>query len=598
MKAIADRWNDCSERLCPNDCSGNGLCQPDGTCACHAGYSKEDCSYRECPNGCSEHGRCDQPSGTCMCYPGWEAADCAQEECPNLCSGRGKCEHGCCVCEDGWTGVDCTLRSCPMDCSGRGTCDYTTGVCQCFAPYSGAGCYNMLPPRVVAINQVNTKAAPIPLPLAAQYEILTRVEFGTACNSSSEWENVHRDGLVKVFAELGSVSTDDMYVTALECQKDSERGDRVTVQLKTVAPWEEAAQDIQRAWQMAFALDKVESHVDIRPFNFRNFHVLSDPVIVAPTTDLPIRTTPKSLVNVTEVENLEVDLVLDMQFNSPAEWRERFEDRFQHLLGTYFSMPDEAVNVLKIERGEIGVNNKAVMLKVVVVEVVGFSRRKASFDEAVADGKLAEQARDMLIPVGDMRVLWSGVARKTSDDLLRECPRCKQARDRAMHELLRSGDSSTGVESSLKESCARGCGDYCTATCKRYHEPKEKTCMARRTFAHKYGLAQAAPTVSNAMQPSAAAAQAAAEVSNLVQVGQAMERSIHRIVDEREWLSLAQVQGSTQVESISMCFTQCSHTCVEECLGQWTDTSSNREHRVQFDGADPDVKFKPWRPDQ
>ena len=77
--------------ICPNQCNGNGYCNPDSTCTCFPGWNggAADCSYRNCPSGvawtdksygvnlahrpaeCSNAGSCDRTTGTCTCFTGY-----------------------------------------------------------------------------------------------------------------------------------------------------------------------------------------------------------------------------------------------------------------------------------------------------------------------------------------------------------------------------------------------------------------------------------------------------------------------------------------------------------------------------------------------
>lgn len=135
---------------CPNDCSGNGDCNPSSMCECFEGYLGNDCSQRQCTytrayvdtplgdlNGnealdvdnqvflhhanapvgetypveygiartnneagwneahfyreCANKGICDRRSGLCDCFPGFEGEGCQRTACPSDCSGHGKC---------------------------------------------------------------------------------------------------------------------------------------------------------------------------------------------------------------------------------------------------------------------------------------------------------------------------------------------------------------------------------------------------------------------------------------------------------------------------------------------------------------------------
>jgi len=186
---------DCSERLCPSDCNGRGVCKA-GVCFCNDGYYGEDCSLVEtvsvpkrnvsheedslakCTSSCV-HGKCvymahpvdftkaenatekgeltnavQAASYTCFCEAAWTGPTCntpvksksvpANEACPShkgqLCNGQGKCDNGKCLCRKGWFGTACQVSSCKNGCSNRGLCNYETHECACFAGWGGDDC--------------------------------------------------------------------------------------------------------------------------------------------------------------------------------------------------------------------------------------------------------------------------------------------------------------------------------------------------------------------------------------------------------------------------------------------------------------------------
>ena len=154
-------------------CNGQGMCQPDATCACYEERCGDACAVPAascaalCPAGtygpnctqacaCGAHGRClrwpTQHSNPCVCDFGYAGPDCSIV-CPGgpslPCGGHGLCLQalGACACDSGWGTPEgqpaCTAR-CPSAtsaalCSGHGWCN-ARAQCMCDASYGGADC--------------------------------------------------------------------------------------------------------------------------------------------------------------------------------------------------------------------------------------------------------------------------------------------------------------------------------------------------------------------------------------------------------------------------------------------------------------------------
>ena len=87
--------------MCPNDCSGRGVCLTQKVLASTHG------AIYDTPWDAEKH-------LGCKCDTGYRGPDCSQKECPSgddILGGAGAAQG--------------------RDCSGRGICDYTLGLCQC-----------------------------------------------------------------------------------------------------------------------------------------------------------------------------------------------------------------------------------------------------------------------------------------------------------------------------------------------------------------------------------------------------------------------------------------------------------------------------------
>jgi len=215
------RAPDCSSRVCPNgrawadvptspttahqyvECSNRGTCdRTSGTCTCFTGFTGSACNRNVCPNDCSGHGVCvnlkqmarmtnalplapntyyeGDPDGTtwdeemiygCVCdsswpvglglgetqEPEWFGPDCSQKHCPSADNPRtADVNETDCY---GVTAKDSIYQGeygnlCQVDCANNGLCNHKTGICECFNGYYGQNC-TLIDTNVVYYTKAN-----------------------------------------------------------------------------------------------------------------------------------------------------------------------------------------------------------------------------------------------------------------------------------------------------------------------------------------------------------------------------------------------------------------------------------------------------------
>ena len=176
-------------------------------CVCDRGWGGADCGTRVCPNGCSGHGLCLE-GATCFCKEGWLGDDCgtstaagsgavvvnttdeAQAGCGG-CGGptRGLCLNATCYCNPGFSGRHCEAAQCPNQCSGHGVCNVGTGLCSCLPGWTSADC-NAAAPGGAAPSP--TAQPPVPDGSAVPSSSLAPSSAGTSASTPAPTGTYHR----------------------------------------------------------------------------------------------------------------------------------------------------------------------------------------------------------------------------------------------------------------------------------------------------------------------------------------------------------------------------------------------------------------------
>ena len=172
-------------KSCPHDCWGLGTCNLGmGVCLCLPGFAGPDCSEGICPRNCSGRGVCvagTQPRATalrgfatnetsarefwrggCRCAAGWTGRDCALLVCPHGCHGHGTCVNGTCACESGYAGATCDKAQCPWPCRNGGACvggGQHGASCRCPPTFGGPDCSIALTGMATAATASATTAS-------------------------------------------------------------------------------------------------------------------------------------------------------------------------------------------------------------------------------------------------------------------------------------------------------------------------------------------------------------------------------------------------------------------------------------------------------
>ncbi|XP_009079004.1 PREDICTED: tenascin-N [Acanthisitta chloris] len=119
-KEVAELREVCSPQKCCGGTQGVPHCSGHGSwhgekCVCDEPFFGEDCSQQLCPENCSGHGICDTAKGICQCHQEFIGEDCSEKRCPGDCSGNGFCDTGECYCHDGFFGLDCSQVLAPQN---------------------------------------------------------------------------------------------------------------------------------------------------------------------------------------------------------------------------------------------------------------------------------------------------------------------------------------------------------------------------------------------------------------------------------------------------------------------------------------------------
>lgn len=419
---------------------------------------------------------------------------------------------------------------------------------------------------------------PVPVPVVEPFEIWATLHLYGVCVEPNSYKNTYEGLISKGLSDLGQVSSDDVVITSVKCQNPSPTGSTsIYVDYKISVLSQQTADSLQAELTTAFATTRGADMLKAIGINFSDI-TTSDPIILAPAVGASIKDPDCADTLISAVG-------IDMDYRTPAEWRGKFENIFRKVVYTAFNSSMEntttTVTIDRVEKGLVGVNGNAVAVRFTYSGTPTPAEDKLLLADFIGAGHFTEALQQFGVEAGDVILVTSAVARPTSTEEMIRCRRCA-----AQRRFLPRADRQDSPES-IQLGCAQGCSVHCSATCKRYHEPKEATCRTRLgiTDFNLKLVRTALRSVSND--------------TSLVQVGATLRESTRHFADEAGQLLVsieqATQEGSTELSVISLCFAQCSHTCVESCVKEWKGTSPRTSSAVKFDEIETSRVLNPQR---
>jgi len=477
----------------------------------------------------------------------------------------------------------------------------------------------MLPAREVLTptEEVLPGDDDLPAEYVEPYHIYARIRMGLECTKPEDWTDAYAQKFKQGVSAVMGISVEDVEITSLTCirasaadkLKDAQAiaaleasgfGSETELEFSVIALYENKAEETRA--KLDFVLDSgaLLAKLADQQLDVDSLIVLARPVVVAPGQKFEYTEEGKPVVyqapspsaapkvveepplppGTAEAEvrsAIEVSVVLDMTYTSSSEWRLENEPRLKLAVGKIVHVEDglHRIKIIRVSRGTFGTNERATLVEFALLPpslaIENAMEEKLVLEKAGLDGSLAKALRDEGVKTGELHLIKCDVATKTYTDVKSRCKRCRNGREQSekdhrdfTRKCNRDGSCQKDVPFTIHDACARGCADHCSQTCKRFHDPKAKQCAAKRRL-HQ------SSSVPNAMQPEPSMIQSAQYVSNLIQLDEDMRQFIKTSVDSQNLLSIDQVQDSSEAAVIAQCFGECAHSCIETCIGQWSD---------------------------
>lgn len=458
------------------------------------------------------------------------------------------------------------------------------------------------------------------------YYVYSRLLVGSECLSELEWREKNGDEFRRSSASLCGVAVDRIEITLIDCHfRHKPEGEQilaeqtepisegsstiiegsfsVLLEFRVMSESETDSNDVRSKLNSGFVSGAFLASLANNGLEFNSFEVVANPILVRPgetTPDvesnkdelspsvevveaaepspmpLPLPEEPPLPPGTLEAEvksAIDVEIVFDMDYTTAWDWRKQFADPTKLAIAKYVPFSDGLTRIRfeRVTRGSIGKNDNAVSVRVVILPPETSSASENAFaqkvrlEEGAANGQLlAAFVSEGLNAVKEIKLARCDLVLQPVIDKVSRCTRCRNGQEQVERDhreftrkCNRGGSCRRRIEFSIQDSCAHGCADHCSQTCRRFHDPKARKCLSRRKM---YQAAEALVPSTNQT----------ATVSYL-EISEDMRHFIRKSVEDQSLLSIDNARESSEVAVVSLCFSECARSCIETCIGQWSD---------------------------